>query len=350
MTTIGCGPDKSLFVDVDDNLWVCGMDLFNKQEYYKVPTMVEGLPPIHSVAAFGVILLLDVEGYVWKVQESELKKLTELPAIKSISSGNSHSLLLDVNGEVWGLGSNVHGQLGIDSGEIFDEKVYLPTKIQNVPAMQSICAAYNHSLLLDAEGRVWGSGTNADSRMGLNETPKTATVIDIDTKIHSFSAGWFHSLFLDVNHSVYTCGGNQMFQQGLDGHKIGKATKHTKLRGVRLVNGGQYHSMFVDMNDSVWICGRNFNGQLGTEPCPKLQLQQAEFFDSIPPIVSISSLFHSLFLDVEGNVWSCGKNVVGQLGLGCANDQVHIPTKIESMPRIKDPVARKMRAKSARNI
>src|SRR3990167_2807700 len=344
MATIGSGSSTSLFVDVNDRLWISGLDVFNSQSCTS-PSMVEGVPPIQLVSCFGCVLLLDVEGYVWQVQESGLNKLTDIPAIKSISAGNSHSLLLDVNGEVWGLGSNNLRQLG----ENVDDVVHLPTKIQNIP-MQSIHASYNHSLLLDVEGRVWGSGTNLNSRMGMKETPTAPTIIEIDTKIQSVSSGWVHSLFIDVNNNLLSCGANHMFQQGLDEPKIKQVKKHSKLPEVRLANGGQYHSMFVDMNDSVWVCGGNLTGLLGTARNPNLPLQRAVLFDSIPPIVSISSLDHSLYLDAEGNVWSCGKNDVGQLGLGFACEQVHIPTKIESIPCIKHPSSRPFRAKSARNI
>src|SRR3990167_1082946 len=350
MATICSMPRASLFVDVDDNLWSCGFGVLTDQEASKVPSMVEGVPPIHSVSAFGLVLLLDVEGYVWQVQNRVANKLADIPAIKSISTGNSHALLLDVNGDVWGLGRNAHGQLGNYSRMKFDDNVYLPTKIQNIPTMQSICVAYNHSLLLDVEGRVWGSGNNGDNRLGLKNTPTVPTIIEIDTQIQSLSSGWIHSLFIDVNDSLLSCGGNRTLQQGLESKRVDKVTKHSTLPKVRLATGAQYHSIFVDMNDSVWVCGSNFTGQLGTEPNPKLPLQRAALFDSMPAVCSISSLEHSLFLDVEGSVWSCGKNDVGQLGLDEVKDQVHIPTKIESIPPIKNLVTRIFRSKSARNI
>ena len=103
----------------------------------------------------------------------------------------------------------------------------------------------------------------------------------------------------------------------------------------------------MDTKDSVWACGGNSAGNLGAPSLSKLPLQQVAF-DNIPPIASISSLYHSLFLDVEGDVWACGKNDCGQLGLETGDQMT--PTKIETLPRIKNTASRTFRVKSARNV
>ena len=227
MTTVYSGDRISLFVDVDDRLWICGTDIFHHNaSLVNKPSVVEGLPPLQSVSAFGLFLLLDVEGYVWQVQGGVQTKLENLPKIKSISTGHAHGLLLDVNNQVWGMGENSHGQLGFKGKN--DYQQHLPTKVEDIPSIGSICASFNHSLLLDVEGRVWGSGSNGDCRLGMN--PSLTTIVtpkqlDIDIPIQSLSSGWIHSLFIDVNNTLHTCGGNQTLQQGLENiTKVEKVT------------------------------------------------------------------------------------------------------------------------------
>ena len=352
MTTMCSGDRTSLFVDVDDRLWICGSDVFGSNTRINTPSVVEGLPPLQSVSAFGFVLLLDVEGYVWQVQGGVPTKLENLPQIKTISTGHKHAMLLDVNNQVWGMGGNAHGQLGIKLP--IDRNNHCTIKVEDIASIESICASFNHSLLLDVEGRVWGSGSNGDCRLGMDSSTTTPKVIDIDIPIQSLSSGWVHSLFIDVNNTLHTCGGNQTLQQGLENIvKVEKVTKHATLPEIRLAFGGYYHSLFVDTKDSVWACGGNSAGQLGIPPVLKSPLQQVAAFDNIPPIASISSLYHSLFLDVEGDVWACGKNDCGQLGLGTVESTMHTPTKIESLPRIKNASKfqnSRFRAKSARNI
>ena len=56
-------------------------------------------------------------------------KIENLTNIVSVISERNHSFFLDVNGQVWGTGSNSYGQLGL--GDRINRLV--PSKIENLP-------------------------------------------------------------------------------------------------------------------------------------------------------------------------------------------------------------------------
>ena len=99
------------------------------------------------------------------------------------------------------------------------------------------------------------------------------------------------------------------------------------------VAAGDDHSMFIDSDGFVWTCGRNIMGELGLGDTSRRL--KPERIHNTPQIVSISAgSYHSLLLDVEGNVWSFGNNKSGQLGLGGTCNRHH-PEQIRNLPKIQ---------------
>ena len=83
----------------------------------------------------------------------------------------------------------------------------------------------------------------------------------------------------------------------------------------------EHHLLLVDFEGSVWSCGKNMSGNLGLGHFQVQMLPQK--IENLPPIKSVFvggstySLFncHSVFLDHSGNIWACGNNSWNQLGL-----------------------------------
>lgn len=76
-------------------------------------------------------------------------------------------------------------------------------------------------------------------------------------------------------------------------------------------------TFFIDKEGNIWACGRNKYGQLGLgdneDKCSFKKVISETKFLSV-----VSSGYHSctVALDVSGNLWCCGLNNDGQLGLG----------------------------------
>ena len=94
---------------------------------------------------------------------------------------------------------------------------------------------------------------------------------------------------------------------------------------------GRKFLIVVDQEGDVWGCGNNSYGQLGVgdnEP-----RSTPEKNSKIGNIDLVSCWSHTLFLDIQGDVWSCGLNQSGQLGT--ITDNPNEPEKIQNLPKIK---------------
>ena len=91
-------------------------------------------------------------------------------------------------------------------------------------------------------------------------------------------------------------------------------------------------ALFVDSEFNVWGCGKNDAGQLGLQ---RSTFQTAPvIIPNLPPISMVSAQDHSLFLDLEGYVWGCGKNSSHQLGSEDTKSFINM-RKIKKLPEIR---------------
>jgi hypothetical protein len=94
------------------------------------------------------------------------------------------------------------------------------------------------------------------------------------------------------------------------------------------------HQYSFDVEGSVWSFGRNANGELGVGDTR--DRNQCEKIQGLPPIKSIAGGWnHSLILDDVGSVWSCGYNGEGNLGLGDTRGDRNGFENIQGLPPIQ---------------
>ncbi|KAL9651961.1 hypothetical protein ABK040_000304 [Willaertia magna] len=147
-------------------------------------------------------------------QPSELKLYT-IPnennlQIKDLQCGNCHIILLNKNGELYGLGDNQYGQLGLDD----IEKVYYFTKINLDFKVKKIICNNDNTLLINEFNELYVCGINFNNQLGLCEKIiKTFTNIVIYdnyfrlVKVENcFKTLFNFSLISDVNNDFYICG------------------------------------------------------------------------------------------------------------------------------------------------
>ncbi len=235
-----------------------GLGDFNDRN---IPTVIPGTNDIVSIATkWNHSIILDENGSCFVFGNNYANKLgleailnnydinsprqiMELTDIIQVSIGHNHSLFLNSDGHVFGLGvsSNVTSPRQIDSlnniisisaGEYYslalDENGHVfiyykesyPTRIMpGVNDIVQISVGGMYSMLLNKDGRVYVFGDNNDGQLGLgtNTNFDTSELVLIPTlfDIVEISAGKKHSLCLDKFGQIYTFGLNEFGQLGL---------------------------------------------------------------------------------------------------------------------------------------
>ena len=184
ITEIHANGNYSIFLDGEGKVWGCGdnakLTLTNKCANKQfVPKQIEGIPRIKQIAGgYYHLMLTDFDCFVWVVgdntfgqlgytQRAQLhaslpKRVDFLSNVQMCSGGWTHSVIIDVNNVAHVAGRFVHGGDGFNNRTDYN----LFTPLQDVPLMNSVCSGWNHSVLADVEGNVWGFGDAKGGKLG----------------------------------------------------------------------------------------------------------------------------------------------------------------------------------------
>jgi len=90
------------------------------------------------------------------------------------------------------------------------------------------------------------------------------------------------------------------------------------------VAAGEFHSMFLMVDGTLWSSGSNYNGQLGDGTNSNREIP-VFVMDSVESMSC--GTYHSMILKTDRTLWACGGNRYGQLGNGTTSNQA-FPVKI----------------------
>lgn len=251
------------------------------------------------------------------------KPIPVIEPVASVSCGGDHSLLVGVSGAVWAFGRNVDGQCG--TGEI-GGTVYHPKRATGItmPAVQASCGA-DHSLLLDIVGGVWACGRGVEGQLGrsIEHEAVPQRVKGLPSKgCVLVACGADHSLVLDAAGRVFAFGENSKGQLGLGNRRSTSIPTHMKLTGgvlaVQVACGGA-HSLVLGESGRVFGFGGNEHGQLGLLDASD-QISPTSIVLGVPRSITrvCCGFSHSMLVTASGQAWSLG----GKFEDSKANDPI----------------------------
>jgi alpha-tubulin suppressor-like RCC1 family protein len=199
-----------------------------------------------------------------------------------------------------------------------DELGFLIRRSQPRP---SLSGGNRHSLFLDSQGRVYGFGSNQDGQLGLGGIVTQFIPIlikEFKSQIIVVSAGSYHSLFLDSQGQVYSCGCNTLGRLGLGDHKyshihVPTPIDNQEMGQILAISAGGTHSLFLNSEGQVFSCGYGRFGRLGLRDekdrkIPTL-IPTTGPGTQIGKVAAISAgKFTSLILNSQGQVFSFGSD------------------------------------------
>jgi alpha-tubulin suppressor-like RCC1 family protein len=180
-------------------------------------------------------------------------------------------------------------------------------------------AGWQHSLVLKADGTVWGFGYNLDGELGDNTTTTRPTAVQVSglSSMRAISAGWWHSLAAKADGTAWAWGSNSNGQLGNNSTASSTVPVQvsTLTSGVVAVAGGSYHSLALKSDGTLWAWGRNADGELGngTQNGSLTPVQVSGITTAVA--IAAGDRFSVAAL-ADGTVRAWGKNDAGQLGDG----------------------------------
>ena len=234
--SVVCGSYHTLMITNDDNLWSFGRNDLGQ--------LCHGDKEVHSIP-----------------------QKTSFSNISKVSVGYFHSLFEDNNGEIFSCGSNRKGQCGLGH---FNSPQITPSLILNTPSniVQFVCGG-NHSLFLDSEGNVFSVGNNEQGQLGLghntnqNELNKIPNIPPIQV-ISCVNASCY---LVDFEGNLWSFGNNDEGQLGHGDKTIKNVPKKVNtLKDIQQISCGcsGHHFFAKNSQNQIFAFGNNNCGQLGT--------------------------------------------------------------------------------------
>src|SRR5205807_2135690 len=126
--------------------------------------------------------------------------------VVAVSAGGYHSLILTAQGQLYGCGWNENGQLGLGT-DVANQRTWCQLPIAE--KVVAVSAGTYHSLILTAQSQLYGCGSNGNGRLGLGAYValfRSWCQLPIAEKVVAVSAGAYHSLILTAQGQLYGCG------------------------------------------------------------------------------------------------------------------------------------------------
>ena len=237
--SVSCGKAHSLIITTDSNLWSCGSN------------------------GYGQLCLGDNGN-----QDSQLEpRQTSFSNIVKISTGSFHSLFQNNAGEIFSCGYNRHGQCGLGH---FDTPQITPSLIPSAPSniVQFVCGG-SQGLFLDSEGNVYSVGSNISGSLGLghNADQNVLNKIPNIPPIQIISCVSASCYLIDFEGNLWTFGKNRSGQLGRgDKININVPKIVNALKDIQQISYGSigHHFLARNSREKIFVTGHNRYGQLGT--------------------------------------------------------------------------------------
>jgi len=181
-----------------------------------------------------------------------------------VFAGAYSTFIIDVYANLYALGKNDSGQLGMDTS---GNDVGSAAAISETGDWKFISSGLNHTLGLRVDGSLWAWGNNGSGQLGIDSLVNMSTPTKVDNNVWiSVATGKAHSVGVKADGTLWSWGSDSFYQLG----SIGASSKTiptqvgTDSDWLGVVAGGD-NSIAVKTDGTIFGWGNNSNGELGTE-------------------------------------------------------------------------------------
>ncbi|XP_075588697.1 uncharacterized protein LOC142597648 [Dermatophagoides farinae] len=280
----------------------------------------------NKIMARSPIENIDIDLFQYGLKKIDQEFLQSVVSIFELFpfSGTEIEFLLMTKKTAFAYGEEICSCLSLEHDMSKPQRISLlnDTKIVQVDS------SHDFVVILTDEGQVF-IASDVDSKW---ETNKTLRLISNENdRFKMIVCGGWHLLLLRQDGHVFAMGDNRLGQiTGNEKSSFERMIHIDYLENVKLIACGEYHSLSITNKGEIYSWGDNDFGQLGLGDEKKRNTPCLIPFpndDSTRIKDIVAGKFHSLFLFENGQLWGCGSNSDGELGLG---DDIKrsTPTKI----------------------
>lgn len=209
---------------------------FTTSNPVSTPALVDGLTNVVAAAGGNThSLAVRSDGSVWSWGDNTFGQLGRsvaggytrtagrVPGISSaiaVAAGQNHSIALLRDGTVFAWGSNQYGQLGRSEGAGTQTPQQTPFAVAGVAAAKQVAVGFNHTLVLQNDGKVAAFGLNAFGQLGHQTNTSSVApnpvpqILSWPETFKAIGAGGNHSLAATHRSPVIAWGRNNAGQTG----------------------------------------------------------------------------------------------------------------------------------------
>mmetsp|Transcript_22421 Transcript_22421/g.44006 ORF Transcript_22421/g.44006 Transcript_22421/m.44006 type:complete len:716 (+) Transcript_22421:238-2385(+) len=296
-------------------------------------------------------------------QEVEALRDKDIVSLCS-ANGCEHILAITSQGLVYSFGYNSRGQLGHGT----TTHVSRPRLVEALATRRvvTISCSYHHTILSTSDDEVFAMGRNDCGQLGVGDTTDRNVPVQLTSLprgvVLSLAAGQYHSVISIDGLGVFSCGKNDNGQlgmsmttvesQSLPVHVLAPLGPAAPVRpytpNAPLVNShqnananplqvihlscGYYHTVALTADGAVYTWGRGDHGQLGIGT--RTNHPQPQRVQNIPEniISAACGAYHTLLLSENGQVYAFGRNNHHQLGC-TENETCASPIRVSTLAK-----------------
>ena len=263
-------------------------------------------------------------------------------SINIISNGlsNKHCFVYS-NYNLYGFGDNENNQILCDTNLNSNNNIEIinPILIKynfNNEILISIKCGESHTLFLTKNGNIFGCGNNQYGQLTFNNKINKYDIkqINILNNIKLINCSCNSSFVLNNNGIMYTFGGNYRCELGINNINIKYTNKLIKINinnNIDYICCGEYHVGFIIKNGNGYMFGDNSSGQCGqNDYIYKHVINKPLKLNINYPIINIMcGNEHSIIKTIFGQYYSFGSNYNKQCLINTIkSNNINIPTKI----------------------
>lgn len=260
-----------------------------------------------------------------------------LPNLKQIATGFGHTCAIDFSESVYCWGNNEIGQMGNGTASAAEPG---PVKLKDFSGVKSVSAGLAHTCIIDSKDDAYCWGQNDNGKLGYDSLEKSYTPVKVkDISNVSFIHAGRTASCLVSRGEVYCFGSNQLNE--LQTTSVEKfvltPSKVPGLTSITKVIMGYQFACALSTTGELSCWGVQLNGRLGAveenKPFPPSKMAINE------PVKDFGvGAGHVCAVGNSGALYCWGWGERGQLGNSVTTATIAVPTKVASLPAVKEVV------------